>query len=68
MFPDMYRRPLEAVQAAAVEVVLPLFRAMVDAAEGIILKLHEVQPDGSCTVYAWLTAQQAFQCLHWQDA
>lgn len=35
------RRPLEAVHAAAVEVVLPLFRAMVDAAESIILKLHE---------------------------
>lgn len=32
------------MQAAAVEVVLPLFRAMVDAAESIILKLHEVCP------------------------
>jgi hypothetical protein len=42
--PDLCRRPLEAVQAAAVEVVLPLFRAMVDAAESIILKLHEVCP------------------------
>lgn len=31
------------MQAAAVEVVLPLFRAMVDAAESIILKLHEAR-------------------------
>jgi hypothetical protein len=51
MFPDMYRRPLEAVQAAAVEVVLPLFRAMVDAAESIILKLHEVCTRGSCPLW-----------------
>ncbi len=34
------RQPLEAVQAAAVEVVLPLFRAMVDAAEAALLGAH----------------------------
>lgn len=50
----MYRRPLEAVQAASVEVVLPLFRAMVDAAESIILKLHEVGAGCACTMCAWL--------------
>ena len=47
------RRPLEAVQAAAVEVVLPLFRAMVDAAEASTLRLHQqarcpLGPRGYC--------------------
>ncbi len=32
--------PLDAVQAAAVEAVMPLFRAAVDAAEAALLKMH----------------------------
>ena len=34
------RVPLEAVQSAAVEAVMPLFRAAVDAAEQHILRMH----------------------------
>ncbi|DBA73074.1 TPA: hypothetical protein ACH3X2_010013 [Trebouxia sp. C0005] len=32
--------PLEAVQAVAIEAVMPIFKAMVEAAEEIILRLH----------------------------
>jgi hypothetical protein len=31
---------MEAVQGVAVEAVLPLFRAAVDAAEGALLRMH----------------------------
>ena len=41
------RRPLEAVQAAAVEVVLPVFRAMVEGAEGAVLDMHAQRWDGA---------------------
>ena len=34
------RAPLEAVQAVAIEAVMPIFKAMVEAAEDIILRLH----------------------------
>lgn len=34
------RAPLEAVQAVAMEAVMPMFKAMVEAAEDIILRLH----------------------------
>jgi len=36
----MYRAPLQAVQAVAIEAVMPIFKAMVEAAEEIILRLH----------------------------
>ncbi len=34
------RAPLEAVQGVAVEAVVPLFRAAVEAAEGALLRMH----------------------------
>ena len=34
------RAPLQAVQAVAIEAVMPVFKAMVEAAEEIILRLH----------------------------
>ena len=36
----MCRVPLQAVQAVAIEAVMPIFKAMVEAAEEIILRLH----------------------------
>lgn len=36
----MYRAPLQAVQAVAIEAVMPIFKAMVEAAEEVILRLH----------------------------
>ncbi len=36
----MCRAPLQAVQAVAIEAVMPIFKAMVEAAEEIILRLH----------------------------
>ncbi len=34
------RGPLEAVQGVAMEAVVPLFRAAVEAAEGALLRMH----------------------------
>lgn len=34
------RDPLESVQSVAVEAVMPLFRAAVDAAEAAVLRMH----------------------------
>ena len=42
-----HRRPLEAVKAAAVEVVLPIFRAMVEGAEAAVLDMHSQQWDAA---------------------
>ena len=41
------RAPMEAVQGAAVEAVLPLFRTAVDAAEGALLRMHAQDWGGS---------------------
>lgn len=35
-----FRAPLDAVQGVAMEAVMPIFKAMVEAAEEIILRLH----------------------------
>lgn len=35
-----FRAPLEAIQSVAMEAVMPIFKAMVEAAEEIILRLH----------------------------
>lgn len=38
--PPCHSQPLEAVRAAAVEVITPLFKSLVDAAEVQLLKMH----------------------------
>ena len=40
MYDGVVRAPLEAVQSVAVEAVMPLFRAAVDAAEQAVLRMH----------------------------